>query len=243
MSYVSEKGRQNVHSKRWANEQAKAQRIEYAAGAAKPMKLTRAEAQELERKVLDKSRKNDIIETEKFNPLSTSEAVPKMRELSDKWIAIITPEEYYSLSKYTKNSGDADDNKFYKRLNSALRNDSGIDERLKQHSDNISSAISKFELSDDIICYRSTKKNYFSEYKVGDEFSPKYFLSSSVAKNGVLKGNYITEIYASKGSKCAYIEKLSKYPKQREVLFDKSCKFKVLEKDNKRMKIEVIKDD
>lgn len=31
VSYVSEKGRQNVHSKRWANEQAKAQRIEYAA--------------------------------------------------------------------------------------------------------------------------------------------------------------------------------------------------------------------
>ncbi len=31
VSYVSEKGRQNVHSKRWANEQAKAQRIAYAA--------------------------------------------------------------------------------------------------------------------------------------------------------------------------------------------------------------------
>ena len=33
----------------WTNEQAKAQRIEYAAGAPKPMKLTRAEAQALER--------------------------------------------------------------------------------------------------------------------------------------------------------------------------------------------------
>lgn len=49
VSYVSEKGRQNVHSKQWTNEQAKAQRIEYAAGAPKPMKLTRAEAKEFEK--------------------------------------------------------------------------------------------------------------------------------------------------------------------------------------------------
>ena len=33
VSYVSEKGRQNVHSKQWVNEQAKAKRIEYAADA------------------------------------------------------------------------------------------------------------------------------------------------------------------------------------------------------------------
>lgn len=51
VSYVSEKGRQNVHSKRWANEQAKAQRIEYAASLPKPMKLTRAEAQTFEREM------------------------------------------------------------------------------------------------------------------------------------------------------------------------------------------------
>lgn len=202
-----------------------------------------SKSEEKDEKSVDKSGKYDIIESEEFNPLSASEAVPKMREMSDKWLKNLTPEEYYSLSKYTKNSGDTDDNKFYKRLNSALRNGSRLNESLKQHSDNISNAINKFELSDDIICYRSTKKNFFSEYEVGDEFSAKYFMSSSVTKNGVLKGDFITEIYAPKGSKCAYLEGLSKYPKQREVIFDKSCKYKVLEKSNKRMKIEVIKDD
>jgi len=60
VSYVSEKGRQNVHSKQWANEQAKAQRIEYAAGLPKPMKLTKAEAQALEsRLIASKPGKND----------------------------------------------------------------------------------------------------------------------------------------------------------------------------------------
>lgn len=56
VSYVSEKGRQNVHSKRWANEQAKAQRIEYAAGLPKPMKLTKAEAKAKESEILAQRR-------------------------------------------------------------------------------------------------------------------------------------------------------------------------------------------
>ena len=54
VSYVSEKWRQNVHSKRWTNEQAKAQRIEYAASAPKPMKLTQTAAKALERILLAK---------------------------------------------------------------------------------------------------------------------------------------------------------------------------------------------
>jgi hypothetical protein len=115
---------------------------------------------------VDKTEKDGIIESEKFNPLPTSKAVPRMREMSDKWIKNLTPEEYCSLSKHTKNSGDADDNKFYNRLNSALRNGAPLDKGLKLHSDNISSAINKFELSDDIICYRSTKNNFFSKYKI-----------------------------------------------------------------------------
>lgn len=60
VSYVSEKGRQNVHTRQWANEQAKAQRIEYAASVPKPMKLTKAEAQALEsRLIASKPGKND----------------------------------------------------------------------------------------------------------------------------------------------------------------------------------------
>lgn len=56
VSYVSEKGRQNVHSKRWANEQAKAQRIAYAASLPKPMKLTKAEAIAKESEILAQRR-------------------------------------------------------------------------------------------------------------------------------------------------------------------------------------------
>lgn len=74
VSYVSEKGRQNVHSKQWANEQTKAQRIEYAAGVPKPMKLTRAEAIAKESEILAQRRltydaKRGIINEKSNKPI------------------------------------------------------------------------------------------------------------------------------------------------------------------------------
>lgn len=92
VSYVSEKGRQNVHSKRWANEQAKAQRIEYAASLPKPMKLTGAEAMAKESEILAQrrltyDRKRGIIETETIGRSVGAKAKnydvlnPKTREL------------------------------------------------------------------------------------------------------------------------------------------------------------------
>lgn len=74
VSYVSEKGRQNVHSKQWANEQAKAQRIEYAASLPKPMKLTKAEAITKESEILAQRRltydaKRGIINEKSNKPI------------------------------------------------------------------------------------------------------------------------------------------------------------------------------
>jgi hypothetical protein len=71
---VSAKGRHNVHSKRWANEQAKAQRIEYAASLPKPMKLTRAEAQAKQSEILAQRRltydaKRGIINEKSNKPI------------------------------------------------------------------------------------------------------------------------------------------------------------------------------
>ena len=74
VSYASEKGRQNVHSKRWANEQAKAQRIAYAASLPKPMKLTKAEAIAKESEILTQrrltyDRKRGIINEKSNKPI------------------------------------------------------------------------------------------------------------------------------------------------------------------------------
>lgn len=60
VSYICDKGRQNVHTKKWTKVNERAKRIEYAAGAPKSMKQTREEAKELEeRLVASKPGKSD----------------------------------------------------------------------------------------------------------------------------------------------------------------------------------------
>ena len=190
---------------------------------------------------VDNSDESDIIEEETvFEPLSADTVVPVLREDSKEWINRLSSEEVRAIKKYTKNSGDPKDDKFYARLNSMLRGDIPEDDTLKYYSDVISGAIAKFELKHDIICYRSVKHNPVEEMKVGDIYEPKQFISTSVVSSRTLKGDYNIVIIAKKGSKGAYIELLSKYQNQREFLFDKNLKYRILKIRNNKIVLEVI---
>ena len=190
---------------------------------------------------VDNSDESDIIEEETdFEPLPADTVVPVLREDSNEWIDRLSSEEVRAIKKYTKNSGDPKDDKFYARLNSMLRGDIPEDDTLKYYSDVISGAIAKFELKHDIICYRSVKHNPVEGMKVGDIYEPKQFVSSAVTKSGAISGNYNLIIFAKKGSKGAYIELLSKYPNQREFLFDKNLKYSILDIDGTTITLEVI---
>lgn len=191
---------------------------------------------------VDNSDESDIIEEETdFEPLSADTVVPALREDSNEWINRLSSEEIRAIKKYTKNSGDPKDDKFYARLNSMLRGDIPEDDTLKYYSDVISGAIAKFELKHDIICYRSVKHNPVEGMKVGDIYEPKQFISTAVSISGVLKGDYFITFLTPKGSKGAYIEPLSKYPKQRELLFDKNLKYKIIDINGRKIILEVIR--
>ena len=190
---------------------------------------------------VDNSDESDIIEEKTdFEPLPADTVVPVLREDSNEWIDRLSSEEIRAIKKYTKNSGDPKDDKFYARLNSMLRGDIPEDDTLKYYSDVISGAIAKFELKHDIICYRSVKHNPVEEMKVGDIYEPKQFISTSVVSSRTLKGDYNIVIIAKKGSKGAYIELLSKYQNQREFLFDKNLKYRILKIRNNKIVLEVI---
>ena len=190
---------------------------------------------------VDNSDESDIIEEKTdFEPLPADTVVPVLREDSNEWIDRLSSEEIRAIKKYTKNSGDPKDDKFYARLNSMLRGDIPEDDTLKYYSDVISGAIAKFELKHDIICYRSVNYNPVEGMKVGDIYEPKQFVSSAVTKSGAISGNYNLIIFAKKGSKGAYIELLSKYPNQREFLFDKNLKYSILDVDGTTITLEVI---
>lgn len=190
---------------------------------------------------VDNSDESDIIEEgTDFKPLSADTVVPVLREDSNEWIDRLSSEEIRAIKKYTKNSGDPKDDKFYARLNSMLRGDIPEDDTLKYYSDVISGAIAKFELKHDIICYRSVKHNPVEGMKIGDIYEPKQFVSTAVVSSRTLKGDYNIVIIAKKGSKGAYIELLSKYPNQREFLFDKNLKYRILKIRNNIIVLEVI---
>lgn len=64
VEYICDKGRQNVHTKKWIRENEKSRRIEYVQSVKKPVKRTKEQAKSLEKHLLDKSQKSDIISVE-----------------------------------------------------------------------------------------------------------------------------------------------------------------------------------
>lgn len=172
----------------------------------------------------------------------------RLEEESKKWIKTLTKEQKRSIRKYTKNSieeeGISNDNKFFSQLNYYLRtgiNKSDIPTKTLEHySKEISNAINKFELKEETLCYRRLNVDTFANYKVGDIVEPKMFISSSLYIDKAPKRKYTTVIFAKAGSKCAYIGDLSRINIQKEVLFDKSCKYKILLRKGNKTYVEVV---
>ncbi|MBO6299395.1 MAG: hypothetical protein J6N53_11190 [Lachnospiraceae bacterium] len=70
--------------------------------------------------------------------------------------------------------------------------------------------------------------------KEGDIFRSRQLISASVTAKGALDKGFKTIIIAHKGTQGAYIENVSKFPKQREFLINKDVIYSVLyHKDNK----------
>ncbi len=183
---------------------------------------------------------------ESKRPLANFRAVPQdqvvdvLRRDSEDWITGLTDAEKRAIKKYTYNSGDEKPNRFFERLNAMLRGDAPENESLRRYADTISEAIKKSRLERDVICYRNMDIDIYADYKPGDIFVEPQFISTSVVPGAALNKPYKITIYASKGSKGAYIEKVSKYPRQREFLLDKNNVFRVISKKESEIELEVI---
>lgn len=192
----------------------------------------------------DKSSK-EYVESKKplanFMAVSQEKVVNVLREESQEWIERLTVEEQRAIRKYTYNSGDRKPNRFFERLNAMLRGDLPEDEKLKQYADTISGALKKNKLKHDVICYRNMEFNPYEKYTVGDIVTEKQFISTSVTKNAALDKSFKIIFFVPAGARGAYIESISKYPKQRELLLDKGGKLRVLSKKEDSIVLEVIK--
>ena len=175
-----------------------------------------------------------------MNHKNPGNIVELLRQDSEAWIQSLTELEKYAIYKYSFNSGDKKNNRFFERLNSMLRGDREPEDVLMKYADIISGALKKTTLKRDVVCYRGVDINPVEGYSVGKIFEMSQFISTSVIEAKALKGDVRITIYVPKSTSAAYIEKLSKFPKQRELLLNKDCAYKVIKNYNNTVVLEVI---
>lgn len=183
---------------------------------------------------------------ESKRPLANFRTVPEdqvvgiLRKDSEEWIKNLSKEECRAIRKYTYNPGDKKPDRFFERLNAMLRGDLPEDEKLREYAEIISRALKKNRLRHDVIAYRGTEIDPTEGVKIGGLFKAKQFYSTSVLEKRSFGCKYKLEIYVKKGAKAAYIERISVYKNQKELLLDKDCTYKVLSKRRNVIVIEVI---
>ena len=176
-----------------------------------------------------------------FNPLPESKVVAVLRKEAQPWIESLSDAERIAFEKYTFNPGDKKPNRFYERLNRMLRGDAEEDSVLRGYAEKISGALKRSTLKHDVICYRTVTENPFPHNVAGDIVEPEQFFSTSVVKAGALKkGNYNIIIYAKAGTFAGYVEGLSEFKKQRELLLDKDSLYRVLSTKGNQILLEMI---
>ena len=175
-----------------------------------------------------------------FRAIPQNQVVNRLRKEYSTWKQSLNDFELKAVKKYTYNSNESGRDKFYMRLNAMLRGDRPGDERVLRYANGISGAIKKGAIPCDVICYRNMDTNPYSNLDVGDIFVEEQFVSTSVVKNRALQKKFKLIIYVPKGSKAAYIESVSKFPTQREVLIDKGSIYRVISKKEDVIELEVI---
>lgn len=151
-----------------------------------------------------------------------------------------------SINTYTE--------EYYMDVNYYLRNNSfppnapdDYKDYVKKIATDIENTINKFELKENITTYKGTSSEYYKDYKVGDTFEMKEFNSTSINKevatnNFKDKQNpYTLEIRASKGTNAIYLGKNSANSNEYELLINKGTSYKVIEKSENSMILEVVK--
>ena len=183
---------------------------------------------------------------ESKRPLADFHAVPQnqivslLRTESQDWIDRLSEKEKHAIEKYTFNSGDQKPARFFERLNAMLRGDIAEDKKLREYAETISGALKKSKIQHDVIAYRNLDIPLYDEFEVNDLVTEGQFISTSVTQGAALNKSYKILIYVPKGSKGAYIERISRYPKQRELLLDKDTIFRVISKKEKEIELQVI---
>lgn len=173
--------------------------------------------------LLEEAKKEAYVIAERMGlyPLKEETVVNVLRVQSKEWIKNLSNSERKSIIKYSGNGVDSDGMKLYQKINNSLRGlyvskDEKETEIITRNAINIQSSILKNKNTNDIILYRYQDPKY--ELK-GTQDS---FTSTSVVSSTVMGDNIPNHVLiVSKEVPGAYIEYLSEYPEQKELLLAK----------------------
>lgn len=187
---------------------------------------------------------NVISSMSSFEPVSEEKVVNILRKEYRKWVAMLSKEELHAIRKYTKNSlSEPKNDKFYQRLNAMLRGEIPEDANMRRYANIISSALKRQPIDHDVKCYRGSDIDPTNGSMIGDIISGKQFMSASVISSRAFRGAYHIVVYVPKGTPCAYVDMISRYPKQRELIIDKDVNYVVRLKKGNTIILEAVKDN
>jgi hypothetical protein len=148
--------------------------------------------------------------------------------MSADWRKSLSPEEHQYIRTYTGAS--------YEPINKALRNPkTGAQESKSPLIQKLDAAINRSSLKEDTIVYRGLSSlaslGITAENAVGTMIKDPAYMSTSLSDK--LASNYagmegsVLKITAPKGSKGASMAKITRYPKEHEVLFARGSGIKI----------------
>ena len=176
------------------------------------------------------------------------ELVTSLSRSYAEWIKSLSPKEIHAIRKYTKNSLRENQRfSFFKRLNMMLESDNPKSlkdyKMLKSYSDTISEAIKRCSTPYDLVCYRGVNTRPVKSIMKGEEFVYKSFISTSLFRKHAFKCKYLMIIHIPKGIRAAYIDDISVYKGQFEVLIDKGYRYRLISIQGSTYEMEVLCDD
>ena len=174
------------------------------------------------------------------------ELINKMSKEYESWNNNLSDKEKYLIRKYTLNSFDnSKPNRFFERLNRALRGDyNGTDKnKLLDYGKIISNAICKQPTKQSIICYRGIDIDLLSNVEDGSAFKFDQFVSTSIIEKASLKKQFKYVIIVPEGTNGAYIEDISAFKGQFEFLIDYNCTFMLKARSGKNVYLEVVSNE
>ncbi|BBH19818.1 hypothetical protein Back11_11630 [Paenibacillus baekrokdamisoli] len=167
---------------------------------------------------------NDIIKSSSFRKFSTAEETQAwIDQVTPAWIGQLTIQEAEAIRRYTGND--------YLDINKNLRAGGGM-KVYDNVAKDISSALSKFNLLENIVVYRGLERNIFNmpvEQMPGLIIEEAAFVSTTLLSDRAFSGTVRLELRVPAKSTGAAVVPLSEFEGEYEFLLDKKTKYQIVE--------------